>query len=119
MGRRGVLRNLNGLVPPLQPFLKSRIHDLCSGDITEKQPLSDPTPAKAASFEQDIAEFLTSLSSWFGGMSTFLALSKREWRHASAAEHLMAQQLRRHTLRLKGKADALSARMRAQHAEQE
>lgn len=63
-----------------------------------------------ADLNPELAHFLSSLSLWLDGVSKFIAVSKSEWRNASAGHHLMSQKLRQHTLELKKQAAALSER---------
>lgn len=60
--------------------------------------------------EPELAHFLSSLSLWLDGVSKFMAVTKSEWRNASAGHHLMSQKLRQHTLELKKQAAALGER---------
>jgi hypothetical protein len=60
--------------------------------------------------DAELARFLSSLSLWLDGMSKFITISKGEWRNAYTGHHLLAQDLRKHTLMLKKQASALSER---------
>lgn len=60
--------------------------------------------------DPELADFLDSVSSWFDGMSRFIGISAAQWERDTVGQHLIAQKLRRHTMRLKSQTLALSAR---------
>jgi hypothetical protein len=64
--------------------------------------------------DAELARFLSSLSLWLDGMSKFITISKGEWRNAYTGHHLLAQDLRKHTLMLKKQASTLSERYGSQ-----
>ncbi|MBC9176160.1 hypothetical protein [Pseudoroseomonas ludipueritiae] len=57
--------------------------------------------------DEALALLLQSLASWLNGMGHFIAVTKREWEHASTGEHLMAQRLRQRTLDLRRDVESL------------
>jgi hypothetical protein len=87
--------------PPLQIPIPSSL-------IIEAYLMTNPDP--------DLARFLSSLSVWLDGMGKFIAISKGEWRNAYSGQHLLAQDLRKQTLRLKKQVMTLSQRYGSQDA---
>ncbi len=73
---------------------------------------------ETASCDAEMANFCAMLATWFDGLSVFIAVTKGEWSHASTGHHLMAQRLRKETLRLRRDAEALSVRLRMRAADQ-
>lgn len=61
--------------------------------------------------DEELAALLQSLASWLDGMGHFIAVTKSEWEHASTGQHLMAQRLHRHTLKLRRDVESMSDKL--------